>query len=156
MNVHTQKVPTRKHTGCKVSGTLPKVNSIHINNNLKDPISMKKLMTILAVGSLSLTSLMAIGKFVTSVQTASTVSGLEAKAEVDKAVLATAAVSLVIPNYSHCKMQIPEMRNIEQVAPKEGRRRVFDSDGLEIGYVTPESVLFITKPCNDSEPNTEG
>ena len=103
-----------------------------------------------------MTSLMAIGKFSTSVQTASTVNKLEAKAEVDKAVLATASVSLVIPNYSHCKMEIPEMRNIAQVAPKEGRRKVFDSDGIEIGYVSPESVLFITKPCNETENNTEG
>lgn len=116
---------------------------------------MKKFMTVLAFGSLGLTLLLAFGKFATSVKTAATVNSIDQAEQVDDAATEAARdemASLIIPNYSHCKMEIPSMRNIDQVAPATGKRKVLDSDLQEIGYVTPEAVLVITKQCEGETP----
>jgi hypothetical protein len=114
---------------------------------------MKKFMTVMAFGSLGVTLLLALGKFSTSVKTAATLDSIEQSETVKNAAIDAARnemASLIIPNYSHCKMELPTMTNITQVSPLTGKRKVLDSDLQEIGYVTPEAVLVITMQCGET------
>lgn len=113
---------------------------------------MKKLMTFMAVGSLSATTLLGLGKFIVSTQTAVTVSQINESEKVEKAAIDAARdemAALIIPGYYHCEGDIPTMTNISAVAPVTGKRTVKDHNLMVIGYVTPDATLVITNNCEE-------